>query len=109
MVIRARVRARLLGLHLLTLDAYVTAGNENLPPAVLPPPRQAGIADRPSLAGQPAALHAGSDDSSSQPRRGEPRRRGHSGSSAPGSTVARARQLVDEGARALDEVRPPAE
>jgi len=27
MIIRARVRARLLGLHLLTLDAHITAGN----------------------------------------------------------------------------------
>jgi hypothetical protein len=89
MVIRARVRARLLGIRLLTLDACITAASDGAPIPGLPSAgwpgnplrgRVIGPADAPGTAGLSAAA-------------------------VPGTSVARARELVEQGARVLDQER----
>jgi hypothetical protein len=89
MVIRARVRARLLGIRLLTLDACITAESDGAPVAAMPsagrpgttlPGRVIGPADGAGPAGLAAAA-------------------------VPGTSVARARELVEQGARVLDQER----
>jgi hypothetical protein len=91
MVIRARVRARLLGLRLLTLDAYITAASDGaVIPDVPPPARPA-----PPLPGQ-VIRSAGPADRAALPAAAEP-----------GAAVARARELVEQGARTLDQQRRP--
>jgi len=88
MVIRARVRARLLGIRLLTLDALITAASDGTPG---PGPRSAAWPGTP-LPGRviPAGRATG--------RAGLP-------AAEPGNSVARARELVDQGARVLDQER----
>jgi hypothetical protein len=100
MVIRARVRAWLLGIRLLTLDAHITATSDGglvltIPAAGSPrSPRQLA-GSRPS----PAEPGAGPDRSASYQWSAEP---------VPGSSVARARQLVEQGTLALEQGRRPA-
>jgi hypothetical protein len=95
MVIRARVRARLLGLRLLTLDAYITAADDGSPILALAPAGRPG-ADRPGRAAvrAGAAVPAGV----AVPARLRP-------DPLPGASVARARELVEQGALALDQER----
>jgi hypothetical protein len=89
MVIRARVRARLLGIRLLTLDACITAVSDGVPTlgrasAARPPAALPGRAIGPGDLAEPAGRPAGS---------------------RPGTSVARARELVEQGARVLDQER----
>jgi hypothetical protein len=89
MVIRARVRARLLGIRLLTLDACITAESDGaagpgLPSADRPAITLPGRVIRPATAAGPAGLAA---------------------AAVPGTSVARARELVEQGARVLDHER----
>ena len=89
MVIRARVRAWLLGIRLLTLDACITAESDGapvlgMPSAGRPGTTLAGRVIRPADTDGPAGLSA---------------------AAVPGTSVARARELVDQGARVLDHER----
>ncbi|HMH90829.1 MAG TPA: hypothetical protein VK586_07045 [Streptosporangiaceae bacterium] len=89
MVIRARVRARLLGIRLLTLDACITAASDGAPVPGLPPAGRPGTSlpgrvIRPVGAADPAGLSA---------------------AALPGTSVARARELVEQGAQVLDQER----
>jgi hypothetical protein len=98
MIIRARVRARLLGIRLLTLDAHIVAGSDGSPIAATPilaipvsdqprpPPQLPSRADRSGAALEPAGPAQATD-------------------TAPGSSVARARELVEQGTRVLDQER----
>jgi hypothetical protein len=97
MVIRARVRAWLLGIRLLTLDACITAESDGAAiPGVLSagrrgtalPGRVIGPADAAAPAGLPAPAVPGT-----------------SAPAVPGTCVARARELVEQGARVLDHER----
>jgi hypothetical protein len=89
MVIRARVSARLLGIRLLTLDACITAVSDGVPtpglaaaarPQAARPGRAIGPGDPAEPAGRPAGTR-------------------------PGTSVARARELVEQGARVLGQER----
>jgi hypothetical protein len=89
MVIRARVRARLLGIRLLTLDACITAASDGAPVPAMPSGRRPGTllpgrVIQPGPAAELANLPAA-------PR--------------PGASVTRARELVEQGARVLDQER----
>jgi hypothetical protein len=93
MIIRARVRARLLGIRLLTLDAHIIAAAGGNPFLAIPasgqpgpPPQLPSRADRAVAALEPAGLTRATD-------------------AAPGSSVARARELVEQGTRVLDQER----
>jgi hypothetical protein len=86
MIIRARVRARLLGIPLLALDAHITAASVGAPVTSDGAPVLAIAVSRPALPSAPpvrADLVPGD----------------------PGSSLARARQLVEQGARVLDQGR----
>ena len=89
MIIRARVRARLLGIRLLTLEAWVTAGSDGAPVPGMPAAGWRG-APLPGRVIQTAAVPDGA-------RR--------AAVSVPGSSVARARELVAQGERTLDQER----
>lgn len=89
MVIRARVRARLLGLRLLTLDACITAESDGAAGPGLPPAGRPGMT-LPGRVIRPAGVSG-------------PARR--SAAAVPGTSVARARELVQQGARVLDHER----
>ncbi|HEY3976550.1 MAG TPA: hypothetical protein VGM79_04695 [Streptosporangiaceae bacterium] len=89
MVIRARVRARLLGLPLLTLDACITAASDGAAGAGLPPAGRPGS----PLPGRVIAAAA-------PPAPGRP-----PPAAVPGTSVARARELVEQGERVLDQER----
>lgn len=89
MVIRARVRARLLGVRLLTLDACITAASDGDPILDMPSAGRPGIplsgrVIRPARVGGNAGLPA---------------------AAVPGTSVARARELVEQCARVLDQER----
>jgi hypothetical protein len=86
MIIRARVRARLLGIPLLALDAHITAASVGAPVTsdgapVLAIPVSRPVLPPPSLAC--ADLVPGD----------------------PGASLAHARQLVEQGARVLEQGR----
>jgi hypothetical protein len=86
MIIRARVRARLLGIPLLTLDAHITAASDGAPATSDGASVLAIAVSRPALPSAPpvcADLVPGD----------------------PGSSLAQARQLVEQGARVLDQGR----
>jgi hypothetical protein len=89
MVIRARVRARLLGIRLLTLDACITAASDGAPVPGLPSAGRPGTA----LPGR-VIRPAGAAGSAGLPE-----------AVVPGTCVARARELVEQGARVLDQER----
>ena len=89
MVIRARVRAWLLGIRLLTLDAYITAASDGAPVTGLPSD------------GRPATVLPGRVI---QPA-GAVDNAGFPAAAVPGTSVARARELVEQGARVLDHER----
>jgi hypothetical protein len=131
LVIRGRILARLLGLKLLTLDANIVTAPQSWlgpePPQAGPPeagpaearpaeagsPRRAGVrpgrpralparrairpASRPDRAPGPAAGGSGRLDGDAG------HRRARAASAVPGSGIVRARQLVEQSARALDE------
>jgi hypothetical protein len=119
MVIRARVRARLLGLRLLTLDAYITAADDGSPILALTPAGRPGAArpDRAAVragAAVPAGLAVRADGAvpaSSAVPGGAAVPSGTAVAArprpdlAPGASVARARELVEEGALDLDQER----
>lgn len=109
LVIRGRILARLLGLKLLTLDAnIVTAPHSWLGPESPEPPEPPGTelpgraATRPrgprALTYRPAP--AGDTSPADEDTRA---RRARAARAAPGSGLVRARQLVTQSARALDE------
>jgi hypothetical protein len=81
MIIRARVRARLLGIPLLTLDAQVTAASAGAPVLAIPASRPVP----PVPPAPPACAELVPGD--------------------PGSSLAHARQLVEQGARVLEQGR----
>jgi hypothetical protein len=90
MVIRARVRARLLGIRLLTLDACITAESDG-----------ARVAGMPSSAGRPGTTLPGrviGPADGAGPA-------GLAAAAVPGTSVSRARELVEQGARVLDQER----
>ena len=90
MVIDARVRARLLGLQLLTLEARVIVGTEDGPRRVVRPPLVYSVADQPDP-GSPALA---------------PGPAGHAyPAAAPAPGLARAVQLVEQGADTLERSR----
>ena len=89
MVIDAFVRARLLGLRLLTLEARVVVGPEDGPRRVVRPPLAYSVADRPVP--RPPALAP--DPDASYPV------------AAPAPGLARAVQLVEQGADTLERSR----
>ncbi len=89
MVIDAFVRARLLGLRLLTLEARVVVGPEAGPRTVVRPPLVYSVADRP--APLPPAL--------------APDPNGPYPVAAPAPGLARAVQLVEQGADTLERSR----
>ena len=87
-VIRARVRAWLLGIRLLTLEAWITAGSDGAPVPGMPSVGRGtplpGRVIRTASAPDPVRLPA---------------------VGVPGTSVARARELVEQGARVLDQER----
>jgi hypothetical protein len=85
MIIRARVRARLLGIPLLTLDAHITAASDGAPVLAVP-------VSRPVLPPVPPATPARLVSADLVP-------------GDPGSSLAHARQLVEQGARVLEQRR----
>jgi hypothetical protein len=89
MIIRARVRARLLGIRLLTLEAWITAGSDGAPVPGMP---AAGWRGTP-LPGQ-VIRTASAPNPVRLPALG-----------VPGTSVAKARELVEQGARVLDQER----
>ena len=89
MVIDAFVRARLLGLRLLTLEARVVVGPADGPRRVVGPPLVYSVADRPVPS--PPALAPG--------------RAGSYPVAAPAPRLARAVQLVEQGADTLERSR----
>jgi hypothetical protein len=84
MIIRARVRARLLGIPLLTLDAHVTAASAGAPVLAIPASRPVPPVP-PVLLAPPVCAELVPGD--------------------PGSSLAHARQLVEQGARVLEQGR----
>jgi hypothetical protein len=101
MVIRARVRAWLLGIPLLTLEAHITAADENWPVIRLPaPPLPVAALPVSALPVSPEPMPPGRASAGPVPG---PASAGRAVSPVPGAGVARARQLVDQGARALEE------
>lgn len=84
LVVRARVHARLLGLHLLTLDALVTADDEDR--AVRPDARAVVGTTSASYA---ARVSGGAWQAADPPR-------AQIGGADPGSGVAQARLLVEQ-------------
>ena len=121
LVIRGRILARLLGLKLLTLDANIVTAPQSWlgpdPPQAGPPevgPPEAGPRRRAAARpGRPRALPARPADRPDRapgPAGGAGRlagdagdRRARAASAVPGSGIVRARQLVEQSARALDE------
>ena len=96
LVIRARVRARLLGLHLLTLDALVTADDEDRVAT-----DEARVV-RSTRVSSGAAVSGGAPRADRAP--GAPIRAGRTPdgrSGNAGAGVARARQLVEQSEREL--------
>jgi hypothetical protein len=103
-VIRGRILARLLGLRLLTLDTNITTAPQSrlrLEPAE--PGQQARPATRPrvALALAPSSGPGGGD--ADRPGDGARAYRVRTARAVPGSGVARARQLIEQCARALEE------
>jgi hypothetical protein len=90
MVIDALVRARLPGLQLLTLEARVIVGTEDGPRRVVRPPLVYSTADQPD---PPAPALAPGPAGGTYP------------AAAPGPGLARAVQLVEQGADTLERSR----
>jgi hypothetical protein len=81
-IIRARVRARLLGIPLLTLDAHIIAASDGASVLAVP-------VSRPVLPSAPPTPPVSADLVPGDP----------------GSSLAHARQLVEQGARVLEQRR----
>jgi hypothetical protein len=93
MIIRARVRARLLGIPLLALDAHITAASVGAPVTSDSAPVTSDSAPVLAIAvSRPAPPSA-------------PPVRADLVPGDPGSSLAHARQLVEQGARVLDQGR----